>query len=157
MPLRKIFEVSGSAKSKNVPSIAGSSRVEDGCCHLPRTCSVEAERCGDANGRVVCFSSNCKTSSLIASQPYACHTIHSWQSWELQRGLIKRHGSNKSNAVLRVAKKVEVIGSAVIKMTNCTGKEDFQGQKSQRRKKAASRERCRQSPRASELSVGPSE
>ena len=28
IPLRKIFEVSGSAKSKNVPSIAGSSRVE---------------------------------------------------------------------------------------------------------------------------------
>ena len=75
MPLRKIFEVSGPAKSKNVPSIAGSSRVRDGCCHLPRTYSVGAERCGGANGRVICFSLHCETSSLIAPQPYACHTI----------------------------------------------------------------------------------
>jgi hypothetical protein len=35
----------------------------------------EAGRCGDANGRVVCFYLDSKTSSLIESQPYACYTI----------------------------------------------------------------------------------
>lgn len=89
----------------------------DGCCHLPRACSVEAERCSDANGRVVYFYLDCKTSSLSESQPYACYTIAG--SFGHVTRSNKATWVGQSNAVLRVAKEVEVIGSAVTKMTNC--------------------------------------
>lgn len=60
----------------------------DGCCHLPRACSVVVERCRDANGRVVYFYLDFKTSSShrvsALRMPY-----HSWESWtcdEIKQG-----------------------------------------------------------------------
>lgn len=78
---------------------------------------MEAERCSDANGRVVYFYLDCKTSSLSESQPYACYTIAG--SFGHVTRSNKATWVGQSNAVLRVAKEVEVIGSAVTKMTNC--------------------------------------
>ena len=62
-------------RARNVPSIAGSSRVEMDVVICQEHVLCEAGRCGDANGRVVCFYLDSKTSSLIESQPYACYTI----------------------------------------------------------------------------------
>jgi hypothetical protein len=42
---------------------------------------------------------------------------HSWQSWSCNEVKQGDMGSSQSNAVLRVAKKMEVIVSAVTKMT----------------------------------------
>ena len=128
-------------RARNVPSIAGSSRVEMDVVICQEHVLCEAGRCGDANGRVVYFYLDCKTSSLSESQPYACYTIAG------SLGHVTR--SNKAtwveqpNAVLRVAKKMEVIGTAVTKMTNCDRARKISRANSQRRR-MRHQERCRQ-------------